>query len=61
MKDERLLIRIKESGLLKSAIADKVGLSSAHLSMMLQNKANMPEEIRNKINSIIDQALKITV
>lgn len=52
---------IKESGLLKGFIADKVDISSAHLSMMLSGKATMPEHIRNKITSLLQQASKIAV
>lgn len=52
---------IEASGLLKSFIADKVGVSSAHLSMMLAGNATMPEEVRNKINTILLQASKIAV
>lgn len=51
--------KIEASGLLKSFIADKVGVSSAHLSMMLSDKATMPEEVRNKINVVLTQAAKI--
>lgn len=52
--------KIKDSGLLKSFIAEKVGISPAHLSMMLNGNATMPELTRNKINSIINQVMKIT-
>ena len=56
---EELKKKIEASGLLKSFIADKVGVSSAHLSMMLSDKATMPEEVRNKINILLTQASKI--
>jgi predicted transcriptional regulator len=52
---------IEESGLLKSFIADMVGVSSAHLSMMLNKKATMPEKVRNDITNILEQAKKIAV
>ena len=50
--------KIKKSGLLKSFIAEKLGLSPAHFSMMLNNKIDMPEQIRNKLNVILDCAIK---
>jgi len=53
--------KIESSGLLKSFIADMVGVSSSHLSQMLSGKATMPEEIRTKINAILIQASKIAV
>lgn len=53
----KLSEKIKRSGLLKYKIAEKVGLSPAHLSMMLSGKANMPEEIRNKINFLLDAVI----
>ena len=58
-QEEKLQNQIKEAGLLKSFVADKVGISSAHLSMMFKN--GMPEEVRNKITKIVDQARKISV
>lgn len=56
---DELKKKIEASGLLKSFIAEKVGISSAHLSMMLSDKATMPEEVRNKINVLLTQAAKI--
>jgi hypothetical protein len=56
---EELKKNIEASGLLKSFIADKVGVSSAHLSMMLNEKATMPEDVRNKITLLLKQASKI--
>lgn len=53
--------KIKKAGLLKNAVAEKLGISAPHFSMMLNGGATMPEEIRNKVNSIINQAMKITV
>ena len=58
---EKLKKDIEASGLLKSFIADKVGISSAHLSMMLADKATMPVEIEDKIKLILLQASKIAV
>ena len=58
---EELKKKIEASGLLKGFIAEKVGISSAHLSMMLSGSATMPEEVRNKINTILLQAAKIAV
>ena len=52
--------KIKKSGLLKSYIAEKVGLSPAHFSMMLNNKIDMPEQVRNKLNIILDSVIKAT-
>lgn len=52
--------KIKKSGLLKSFIAEKVGLSPAYFSMMLNGKIDMPELIRNKLNTILDSAIKAT-
>ncbi len=58
---EELKKKIEASGLLKSFIADKVGVSSAHLSMMLSNKATMPIDVQDKIKIILQQAAKIAV
>lgn len=60
-KQEKMLKDIKDVGLTKEGIASKIGVGSAHFSMMLNGKATMPEEIRNKVNSIIEQARKIAV
>lgn len=58
---KELSIKIKESGLLKSYLANKVGVSSAHLSMMLNGKATMPEHVRNSLNRILDSVIKATI
>jgi len=58
---EKLKKDIEASGLLKSFIADKVGISSAHLSMMLAGNATMSAEIETKIKNILLQASKIAV
>jgi len=56
----RLKEKIRQSGLLKTHIAEKVGVSSSHLSMMLNEKATMPESVRNKINDILNSVIKAT-
>jgi predicted transcriptional regulator len=58
---QKLQREIKEVGLLKSFVAEKIGISSAYLSNMFNGTSNMPEDIRNKITDIIKQARKITV
>jgi len=60
-KQTELLAKIKDSGLTKVFIAEKIGISNAHLSMMLNGNATFSEEHRNKINSLINQALKIAI
>jgi len=59
-KQDVLLAKIKDAGLTKEGIAKKINISNAHLSMMLNGKATLPEDVRNKINNILLQALKIT-
>lgn len=51
MKD--LKKRIKESGLKQRFIAEKLGIGESHLTMMLNEKATMPESIRNEINQLL--------
>lgn len=58
---EKLAIDIKGAGLLKSFVAEKLGISPAHLSMMFNGSTPMPEAVRNKITDIIKQARKIAV
>ena len=58
---EKLKKDIEASGLLKSFIADKVGISSAHLSMMLSGNATMSADIESKIKTILLQASKIAI
>jgi predicted transcriptional regulator len=58
---QKLQKEIKEVGLLKSFVAEKVNISPAHLSMMFNGTTPMPEETRNKITEIIKQARKISV
>lgn len=58
---QKLQREIKEVGLLKSFVAEKVGISSAYLSNMFNGTSTMSEEIRNKITEIIKQARKISV
>lgn len=60
-KQTGLLNDIKDVGLTKSGIAAKLNLTSAHFSMMLNGKTTMPEDVRNKVNSIIKQARGIAV
>lgn len=58
---QKLQREIKEVGLRKSFVAEKIGISSAYLSNMFNGTSNMPEEVRNKITEIIKQARKIAV
>lgn len=60
-KQDLMLKSIKDAGLTKEGIAGKIGVGAAHFSMMLNGKATMPEQVRNKVNSIIEQARNITV
>lgn len=60
-KQKKLLDDIKDVGLTKSGIASKLNLTSAHFSMMLNGSATMPEEVRNKVTSIINQARRISI
>lgn len=55
---KQLKERISKSGLKQTFIAEKVGVGNSHLTMMLNGNANMPEDIRNKINELL---LKVTV
>lgn len=45
--------KIKASGLKQKFIAEKVGISESHLTMMLNENASMPEIVRNKINDLL--------
>lgn len=47
--------KIKESGLKQKFIAEKVGISEAHFTMMLNENAVMPEAVRNSINSLLQK------
>jgi len=58
---EKLKKDIEASGLLKGFIAEKVGISSAHLSMMLSGNATMSAEVEAKIKLILQQVAKITI
>lgn len=51
--------KIRDSGLLKKFIAEKVGKSPQYLSQMLNGKANMPEHVEKQILIILEQAKKI--
>lgn len=53
--------KIEDSGLLKSFIAEKIGKSPQHFSMMLNGKAKMSKDIKEKILNILDQAKSIVV
>lgn len=55
---EKLKERIRQSGLKQVFIAEKLGIGSSHLTMMLSGNAVMPEDIRNKINELLK---KVTV
>lgn len=52
---EKLKKRIQERGLKLNFIADRVGVSSPHLTMMLNGNATMPESIRNQINELLEK------
>lgn len=49
--------KIKDSGFKQKHIAEKVGVSEAHLTMMLNEKAVMPELVRNNINLLLSKVL----
>lgn len=51
---------IEGSGLQKKFIARKVGLTPQHLSMMINGKANMPDEIQKSIKKLIAKANSIS-
>lgn len=57
---EELKKDIEDSGLQKKSIAKMVGLTPQHLSMMINGKANMPDEIKKSIRSIITKANRIS-
>lgn len=59
MEESKLQKDIRVSGLKKTYLAEKLGISPAHFSMMLSDNANMPEATRNKLNEILKQALQI--
>ena len=59
--EKNLKSKIKQSGLIQNFIAEKIGVNYAQLSMMLNGKAVMSDEVRRKINVIVDQALNIKV
>lgn len=52
---EKLKEKIRDSGLKQSYIAARIGVGQSHLTMMLNGNATMPEEIRNKINELLDK------
>lgn len=49
--------KIKESGFKQKFIAEKVGVSEAHFTMMLNGNAVMPESIRNTVNSLLQKVI----
>lgn len=52
---KKLKEKIKESGFKQSFIADMCGVGHAHFSMMLNGQATMPEQVRNKINELLQK------
>lgn len=54
---EKLKEKIKQSGLKQQFIADKIGVGSSHLTMMLNENAKMSEDIQVKINSLLKKYL----
>lgn len=55
---KQLKEKIEASGLKQKFIAEKVNVGESHLTMMLNGKATMPEDVRNKINELLT---KVTV
>lgn len=45
---------------MKAHIAQRVGLSPAYFSMMINKKVDMPEDVRNRINSVLDAVINIS-
>jgi DNA transposition AAA+ family ATPase len=58
---DELKRKIKDSGLQKKYLAEKIGISPAHFSMMLNGNATMPEQTRNKLNVILNKVLQVNV
>ncbi len=54
---KQLRDRIRNSGLKQKFIAEKIGIGQTHLAMMLNDKATMPEMVRNSINDLLDKVL----
>jgi DNA-binding LacI/PurR family transcriptional regulator len=52
---------VENSGFQKKFIAEKLGLSQQHFSMMLNGKADMPDIVKTKVQKLLRQAAKITV
>jgi predicted XRE-type DNA-binding protein len=50
---KQLKERIKQSGLKQSYIAERVGISASHLTMMLNEKAKMSETVKIKIDNLL--------
>jgi transcriptional regulator with XRE-family HTH domain len=48
--------KISNLGIKQKFIADKLSISPAYLSMMLNGNVVMSEEIRNKINELLPKA-----
>ena len=57
---EELKREIESSGLQKKFIAKGVGLSPQHLSMMINGKAIMPDEIKKQIKVLLTKANRIS-
>jgi len=54
---EELKKRIKQLGIKQKFIANRVGVGEAHLTMMLNGNATMPENVRNAINELLSKVL----
>ena len=46
---------IKENGIKQSWIAGKLGISAAYLSLILNRKRRLTEEIENSLNLVIER------
>lgn len=49
----KLKEKILQSGLKQKFVAKSVGLSPEHFNLMLNEKADMPESVRNKVNELL--------
>lgn len=52
---KELKLRIKRSGLKQKFIANSVGISESHLTMMLNKGATMSDRVRNEIITILEK------
>lgn len=47
--------KIKDCGLKQKFVAEKVGLSEAYFAMMINGQVDMPEQIRNSVNNLLQK------